>query len=127
MIDVVASAHNSERSQSGRGSQLQPDEVAVILGAAGRAPSVHNTQPWRFAVRCGAMDLLADRRRILRLADPDSRELVISCGAALYEMRLGMRKLGYVPDVELVPAPGDSALLAQGYSARARGIRAGGT
>jgi nitroreductase len=111
MIDVATGARNSDRPKTRAGARLTADEVAVVIGVAGRAPSVHNSQPWRFAVRPDAIDLLADRRRQLRVADPDGRELLISCGAALYGMRLGMRKLGYVADVELLPAPGDSAVL----------------
>ncbi len=112
MIDVAAGAAAGQRRASSPARQLGPDDIAVIIGAAGRAPSVHNTQPWRFAVRQDTVDLLADRRRMLRIADPDGRELVISCGAALYGMRLGMRKLGYVPEIELLPGPAGSDLLA---------------
>jgi nitroreductase len=113
MIDVATGARYSDRPKRKTGAQLTPDELAVIISAAGRAPSVHNTQPWRFAVQRGAIDLLADSHRQLRIADPDGRELLISCGAALYGMRLGVRKLGYLPAVELLPVPDDPALLAR--------------
>jgi hypothetical protein len=112
MIDVAAGAR-TERERSKAGAKLTPDDVAMIIGVAGRAPSVHNTQPWRFAIRRDAIDLLADRSRQLRVADSAGRELLISCGAALYGMRLGIRKLGYVADVELLPVAGNSALIAR--------------
>jgi len=82
---------------------LTSAEVAVVLSTAGRAPSVHNTQPWRFRVSGAAIELRADPDRLLRRVDPAGRELMISCGAALFGLRLGMRKLGYVPFAELLP------------------------
>jgi len=84
-------------------ASLTPAEVAVILSTAARAPSVHNTQPWKFRVSGDVIELLADPDRLLRHADPAGRELMISCGAALFGLRLGMRKFGYVPFAELLP------------------------
>ena len=49
-----------------------------------------------------AIELHADASRQL-LTDPDGREMIISCGAALYGLRLAVRSLGYLPDVELLP------------------------
>jgi hypothetical protein len=77
-------------------------QVGYLIGVAGRAPSVHNTQPWRFTINGNAIDLYADAGRQL-LVDPDSREMLISCGAALYGLRLAVRSLGYQPEVELLP------------------------
>ena len=78
--------------------------AAYLIGVAGRAPSVHNTQPWRFTVSRDAIELQADVSRRLRV-DPDGREMVISCGAALYGLRLAVRSLGLLPDVDLLPGP----------------------
>jgi nitroreductase len=80
-----------------------------LIEVAGRAPSVHNTQPWRFEVGEQAIELYADTGRQL-LEDPAGREMLISCGAALYGLRLGIRSLGYRPEVELFPG---AALLAR--------------
>ena len=74
--------------------------AAYLIGVAGRAPSLHNTQPWRFTVGRDAIELHADVSRRLRV-DPDGREMVISCGAALYGLRLAVRSLGRLPEVEL--------------------------
>ncbi|QXJ22639.1 hypothetical protein AGRA3207_003673 [Actinomadura graeca] len=76
------------------------------------APSVHNTQPWRFAVRGSRISLRADADRRLDVADPDGREMLISCGAALYNLRLGLRALGDEPEVTLLPDPDRPHLLA---------------
>ena len=59
-----------------------------LLEAAVQAPSSHNTQPWLFRVEDGAVHLLADRTRALPVNDPDDRELTISCGCALLNLRV---------------------------------------
>jgi hypothetical protein len=86
--------------------------VAAMLATAARAPSVHNTQPWRFAVGTHAIDLYADPARKLRY-DRAGREMLISCGAALFGLRLAVRELGYLPAVRLFPEPSRTGLLAR--------------
>ncbi len=95
------------------GGVLTADQVAFLLATAGRAPSLFNTQPWRFRVRENGIDLYADPGRGLRAVDPDGREMLISCGAALFGLRLGVRHLGYQAAVELLPEPGHPSLLAR--------------
>ena len=92
---------------------LTPDQVAFLVETAGRAPSVHNTQPWQFRIRENGLDLYADRTRRLRAIDPAGREMLISCGAAVFGLRLGLRHLGYRAAVELLPDPGRPGLLAR--------------
>ena len=77
-------------------------QAAYLIGVAVRAPSPHNTQPWRFGVSGDAIELYADASRQL-LVDPDGREMLISCGAALFGLRLAVRSLGHRPRVELLP------------------------
>ena len=74
-------------------------QAAYLIEVAARAPSLNNTQPWRFEVGERAIELYADARRQLR-EDPVGRELLISCGAALYGLRLGIRSLGYQPEMD---------------------------
>ena len=61
-------------------------QAGYLIRLAARAPSLHNTQPWRFKVSQDALELYADPKRQLRV-DPDGREMLISCGAALYGLR----------------------------------------
>ena len=70
------------------GTALSRDQVHFLIETAVRAPSVHNTQPWRFHVGPAGLELHADRSRQLPAVDPFGRELLISCGAALYGLRL---------------------------------------
>jgi nitroreductase len=86
--------------------------AGYLIATAARAPSVHNTQPWRFQVGEYAIELSADLSRKLRV-DPLGREMLISCGAALFGLRLAVRSLGYQPVVELLPDPAHLRLLAR--------------
>jgi len=85
-----------------------------LVALACRAPSVHNTQPWRWRITSdGSIELWADRDRQLPVADPDGRNLAISCGAALHHLVMAGRALGVTPKVDLTPSPDDPDLLAQ--------------
>jgi hypothetical protein len=91
---------------------LAPETSDAILRAAVQAPSSHNTQPWIFALEPGVVELRADRTRALAVNDPDDRELTISCGAALFNLRVAAWHAGAAPEIELLPDPGDPDLLA---------------
>jgi hypothetical protein len=93
---------------------LAAGEIArYVVAAAVWAPSVHNTQPWRFTAEGQHISLHADTLRQLRVADPDGRELMISCGAALFTARLALRSLGYIPQASILPDPGQPLLIAR--------------
>ena len=88
--------------------------VRYLVARAAWSPSVHNTQPWRFTAGDGPqLSLHADASRRLAVADPDGREMMISCGAALFTIRLALRSLGYIPRTRVLPDPGQPALVAQ--------------
>src|SRR5262245_43789362 len=91
------------------------DEIAGYLVAkAIWAPSVHNTQPWRFTADGGPqVSLHADVGRRLALADPDGRQTTIRCGAVLVNVRLALRVLGYIPETRVLPDPAQPTLVAQ--------------
>lgn len=73
------------------------------LTAAAAAPSIHNTQPWLFGVRPGTVDVYADRRRLLPVIDPHGRELLVSVGAAIFNLRVALLAHGRVPIQRLWP------------------------
>lgn len=80
----------------------QPD-LAAAVELARLAPSVHNTQPWRFRMDDDGLTLSRDPQRLLGALDPTGRQQVISCGAALYLARLALRQQGF--DCEVTPFP----------------------
>ena len=77
------------------------------------APSSHNTQPWLFVARDGALELRADRTRGLPVVDPHDRELTISCGAALGMLRVAAARAGRALVVLRFPDATDDDLLAR--------------
>ena len=73
------------------GTQALLDAVTVAV----RAPSIHNTQPWRWRLGDGWLDLFLERSRLLAVADPDAHLAVLSCGAALHHARIGLAAAGW--------------------------------
>jgi nitroreductase len=88
------------------------EQLRHVAGYAVLAPSAHNTQPWRFRVTDAGIELHADRTRALPISDPNGRELTISCGAALFFLRLAVRRFGHMDRVHLFPDPRHPDLLA---------------
>ena len=88
------------------------DVVRRIVEIGCRAPSVHNTQPWRWRIDEDRIELRADRSRQLGVSDPDGRNLTISCGAALHHIQVAAAGLGRVAMVERLPDPREPDLLA---------------
>jgi nitroreductase len=94
-------------------TRLSEAEVRTLLTAAIAAPSVHNTQPWRFRVGTDHIDLLADYTYHLPAQDPEGRALLISCGAALLNLRIAAEHLGHGAKVTLFPDADDPDCVAR--------------
>src|SRR6516164_2440049 len=93
--------------------RLDRDAVEAAVDVAVRAPSIHNTQPWRWVFDGEALTLLADRTRQLQVADPSGHSLLISCGAALTLTELALRAAGWRVSTMLLPDAGDQEVLAR--------------
>jgi nitroreductase len=78
-----------------------------------RAPSVLNTQPWRWRVTATGLELRADPSRQLTATDPEGQLLVLSCGTALHHARVALAAAGVTARVDRLPDPDDPALLAR--------------
>lgn len=96
-----------------RTRQVPAQVVHRVVDAATMAPSVHNTQPWRWYDDGRALELWADRSRALPVTDPDGRNLTVSCGAALHHARVAAAALGWATATDLLPDPGSPDLLAR--------------
>lgn len=90
-----------------------PEKLRFLLRFALLAPSNHNTQPWWFQLRNNELELYADRARALTVSDPEDRELVISCGCALFHLRTAMRFFGRTDRIRILPRVSDPDLLAR--------------
>jgi nitroreductase len=90
--------------------------VAVLSEAArtgGYAPSIHNTQPWRWRVIGSTLELIVQRERQLTVTDPVRRLLTLSCGAALHHARVALAAEGWSARVDRLPDVLDRDLLAR--------------
>jgi hypothetical protein len=88
------------------------ETLRAAIALAARAPSVHNTQPWRWSIGAESVHLFADWVRQVPATDPDGRDLLISCGAALHHFRVALAALGWATDVHRIPNPAEPHHLA---------------
>jgi hypothetical protein len=95
-LGAGGAARAAERAEgSGADDAGLPGQVAAVLDLARRAPSSHNSQPWRVAVHgADRLTVQADLGRRLPAVDPGDRELWISVGAFLETLAAGARALG---------------------------------
>src|SRR3977135_355114 len=111
-VEAGINALTPQRRAGGRmNNRLRPvgglteEQVRSVLVAAMAAPSLHNSQPWRFSCAPTTIELYADVARAVPVADPDHRELLLSCGAALLNLRLSIRAPGGPPPAAMLPTP----------------------
>ncbi|WP_297825378.1 nitroreductase family protein [Mycobacterium sp.] len=95
------------------GRHFPDDEVVdAVLTLATRAPSIDNTQPWRWRVDRTSLHLYGDTGMRLPNTDPGGRDLILSCGAALHHCVVALAAMGWRADVHRLPDPADPSHLA---------------
>lgn len=92
---------------------VTPATLVTAIEAATRAPSMHNTQPWRFRVRPDEIEVHVDRDRLLAVSDPTWRAARLACGAALFNLRLALAVQEQTTVVTLVPDHREPTLMAR--------------
>ena len=95
-----------------RAIQLHSEVIVDALQLACRAPSLHNSQPWRWVTTDHTVQLFADPTRLVRSTDPTGRETLISCGAVLGHFRVARAAAGSATSVLRFPDPDDPLHLA---------------
>ncbi len=92
--------------------QLDRRILIDAVEMAAHAPSVHNSQPWRFRAGPSGVELYADPGRWLPTTDADGRDILVSCGAALHHLRVALAEAGVGVTVRRLPDPDESLHLA---------------
>ncbi|NUS42695.1 MAG: NAD(P)H nitroreductase [Mycobacteriaceae bacterium] len=97
---------------------LTGEIVETALDIACRAPSLHNSQPWKWVAHLGStenhsVDLFFDGDRMLPFTDQFGRQMIISCGAALHHAQVSFAALGFPMRVERFPDPQHPSHLAR--------------
>jgi nitroreductase len=98
------------------------DTVCAALTLANRAPSLHNSQPWHWRVGPSSLHLYAQSSVSLPRADPDGRELMLSCGAALHHCTIALAALGWRAVIHRFPDPAQPGHLASLELRRERAV-----
>ena len=88
---------------------LQEVKDAVLLAC--RAPSFHNSQPWKWVLESATLKLYLDTGRLVT-TDSSGRQALLSCGAALDHLRVAMAAAGWTTNVDRFPNPDDHHHLA---------------
>jgi len=86
-----------------------PERLRFLVQYAALAPSSHNSQPWWFRIAEDYIDVHADIARWLRVTDPDQRELFVSVGCALENLRIAVGRFGLASEISYFPG-GDLSL-----------------
>ena len=89
------------------GSRIEPQVLARVVELACRAPSVHNSQPWRWVAEDGVLRLFFEPHRAPHATDPSGREAIISCGALLDHLRVAAAAAGWRAYAARFPDPND--------------------
>jgi hypothetical protein len=109
--ESIAAAWDIDESEFPRYG-LPSARLAFMLRYAVLAPSTHNTQPWLFEIKGDKVYISFDRRRALPVIDTENRQAIMSCGAALLNLRLAVRHFGYACEVQILPDPHNQDLVA---------------
>ena len=99
-----------------------PETLRAVLTLATKAPSVNNSQPWRWRIGPDSLHLYADApadapadadaRHQLPRTDADRRDLLLSCGSALHHCTVGLAAMGWLATIDRLPDPADPDHLA---------------
>lgn len=80
-------------------------ELRTVVEIACRAPSLHNSQPWRWVFENGVLHLHAHHGRVGHHTDITGNEVLLSCGAALNHLSVAAAAAGWQTSVDRFPTP----------------------
>lgn len=75
------------------------DDFFQLVEYAVKAPSGHNTQPWKFRLDENRIEILPDLSKSLPIVDTNNRELYISLGCAAENLIIAASTFGYKSEI----------------------------
>jgi nitroreductase len=103
---AVLGAHPAWADNGAMGNTaVSTDLISTAVELAGRAPSLHNSQPWLWVLDGNTLQLHLDHSRLVRNTDHGARQALISCGAALDHLRVAAAAAGWQTFVDRFPDP----------------------
>jgi len=118
-FDAMRTPYEVDEREFPRSGSFE-DQCLFLLRYAILAPSTHNTQPWKFAVHENGIEVFADYTRRLPVADPGNRELLMSAGAAIMNLRVAAAHFGLTSRIDYDYSGGSERPLAMISLAPAR-------
>jgi hypothetical protein len=97
--------------ESTRAALAESPEMRDFIRYATLAPNGHNTQPWRFRIGDGHIEILPDFARRTPVVDPDDHHLFVGLGCAAENLSLAARARGRSGDIEFASANDGSAIV----------------
>ena len=91
---------------------VDTEVIRDAVRLACRAPSLHNSQPWRWVAEDDTVQLFLDKNRVLYSTDHSGREALIGCGAVLDHFQVAMAAAGWTANVDRFPNPNNPLHLA---------------
>lgn len=93
-------------------TRVELNVIKDVVQLACRAPSLFNSQPWRWIAQDDTLQLFLDKDRVLYSTDHSGREALLGCGAALDHLRVACAAAGWRTVVERLPNPNNPLHLA---------------
>jgi hypothetical protein len=102
-VTVLIHAPATDQPAQPIDSQAKTQALADAVTAAGYAPTLQGTQPWRWRLGDNQLDLFEDRERVRQIDVADSRLALLSCGAALHHAFISLAADGWHAIVSRLP------------------------
>lgn len=104
-LPIGSSASYAEATAAMR-APLRDDTIEEVIRFAALAANGHNTQPWRFRIKKGEIDILPDFSRETNAVDPDDHHLYVSLGCAGANLALASQATGRPGELHFRPSNG---------------------
>ena len=111
--NMAISANWTSSENGSRAAGELAEKMFIAVKTAAPALTEDEWQPWKFRIADRCVELFAEDGAFSRIVDPDGRETMLRCGAALQSLKLALKRQACLGRVELFPALDQAALVAR--------------